>query len=89
MFQPGGGRRCVPGQVCAAAGGDSESGLGHHGAEGGHHWLRGDHTQPTNYLLPQVWLSPPVPVYTKFYIFNVTNPEEIAQGARPKVPCFT
>uniref|UniRef100_H0VMP9 Scavenger receptor class B member 2 n=2 Tax=Cavia porcellus TaxID=10141 RepID=H0VMP9_CAVPO len=29
------------------------------------------------------WESPPLPVYTQFYFFNVTNPEEILRGERP------
>jgi len=33
----------------------------------------------------QVWLSPPVPVYTKFYFFNVLNPKEVENGSTPEV----
>ena len=33
----------------------------------------------------KVWLSPPVPVYTKFYFFNVLNPEEVENGETPEV----
>ncbi|XP_004647481.1 lysosome membrane protein 2 [Octodon degus] len=29
------------------------------------------------------WENPPLPVYTQFYFFNVTNPEEILRGERP------
>ncbi|KAM4854344.1 lysosome membrane protein 2 [Thomomys bottae] len=31
------------------------------------------------------WKKPPLPVYTQFYFFNVTNPEEILQGEQPQV----
>ena len=33
----------------------------------------------------EVWLSPPVPVYTKFYFFNVLNPKEVENGSTPEV----
>uniref|UniRef100_A0A452FH73 Scavenger receptor class B member 2 n=1 Tax=Capra hircus TaxID=9925 RepID=A0A452FH73_CAPHI len=29
------------------------------------------------------WKKPPLPVYTQFYFFNVTNPEEILNGETP------
>ncbi|XP_040822664.1 lysosome membrane protein 2 isoform X1 [Ochotona curzoniae] len=29
------------------------------------------------------WEKPPLPVYTQFYFFNVTNPEEILRGEKP------
>ncbi|XP_005388239.1 PREDICTED: lysosome membrane protein 2 [Chinchilla lanigera] len=29
------------------------------------------------------WEKPPLPVYTQFYFFNVTNPEEVLRGERP------
>lgn len=28
-------------------------------------------------------VSPPVPVYMKFYFFSVTNPEEVSKGSKP------
>ncbi|KAM6221949.1 lysosome membrane protein 2 [Rhynchocyon petersi] len=31
------------------------------------------------------WEKPPVPVYTQFYFFNVTNPAEILNGETPQV----
>ncbi|KAM9677527.1 lysosome membrane protein 2 [Trichechus inunguis] len=31
------------------------------------------------------WEKPPLPVYTQFYFFNVTNPEEILEGETPLV----
>lgn len=31
------------------------------------------------------WEKPPLPVYTQFYFFNVTNPEEILQGEIPRL----
>uniref|UniRef100_A0A2K5LM60 Scavenger receptor class B member 2 n=1 Tax=Cercocebus atys TaxID=9531 RepID=A0A2K5LM60_CERAT len=31
------------------------------------------------------WEKPPLPVYTQFYFFNVTNPEEILKGETPRV----
>ncbi|KAL6048002.1 hypothetical protein STEG23_036123, partial [Scotinomys teguina] len=31
------------------------------------------------------WEKPPLPVYTQFYFFNVTNPEEILRGEIPIV----
>uniref|UniRef100_A0A8C8ZLJ4 Scavenger receptor class B member 2 n=1 Tax=Prolemur simus TaxID=1328070 RepID=A0A8C8ZLJ4_PROSS len=31
------------------------------------------------------WEKPPVPVYTQFYFFNVTNPEEILRGEAPRL----
>uniref|UniRef100_A0A2K6GNR1 Scavenger receptor class B member 2 n=1 Tax=Propithecus coquereli TaxID=379532 RepID=A0A2K6GNR1_PROCO len=31
------------------------------------------------------WEKPPVPVYTQFYFFNVTNPEEILRGETPRL----
>ncbi|XP_006871642.1 PREDICTED: lysosome membrane protein 2 isoform X1 [Chrysochloris asiatica] len=31
------------------------------------------------------WETPPLPVYTQFYFFNVTNPEEILKGETPHV----
>lgn len=33
----------------------------------------------------QDWIKPPVPIYMKFYLFNVTNPAEIIAGGRPKL----
>jgi len=33
----------------------------------------------------KVWLSPPVPVFTKFYFFNVLNPDEVENGETPQV----
>ena len=33
----------------------------------------------------EVWQFPPVPVYTKFHVFNVTNPEDVLQGMKPVV----
>ena len=37
------------------------------------------------YFPLKVWLSPPVPVYTKFYFFNVVNPEDVENGEIPQV----
>lgn len=31
------------------------------------------------------WKNPPLPVYTQFYFFNVTNPEEILRGEIPRL----
>uniref|UniRef100_A0A8C6QPV0 Scavenger receptor class B, member 2 n=1 Tax=Nannospalax galili TaxID=1026970 RepID=A0A8C6QPV0_NANGA len=31
------------------------------------------------------WEKPPLPVYTQFYFFNVTNPEEILSGEIPRL----
>uniref|UniRef100_A0A8C6MKE0 Scavenger receptor class B member 2 n=1 Tax=Moschus moschiferus TaxID=68415 RepID=A0A8C6MKE0_MOSMO len=31
------------------------------------------------------WKKPPLPVYTQFYFFNVTNPEEILNGETPRL----
>ncbi|KAF6372432.1 scavenger receptor class B member 2 [Rhinolophus ferrumequinum] len=31
------------------------------------------------------WKQPPLPVYTQFYFFNVTNPEEILRGEIPRL----
>uniref|UniRef100_I3MDR5 Scavenger receptor class B member 2 n=1 Tax=Ictidomys tridecemlineatus TaxID=43179 RepID=I3MDR5_ICTTR len=31
------------------------------------------------------WEKPPLPVYTQFYFFNVTNPEEILRGEIPRL----
>ena len=32
------------------------------------------------------WLNPPVPIYMQFYMFNVTNPDEVLQkGERPSL----
>jgi len=33
----------------------------------------------------KVWLSPPVPVFTKFYFFNVLNPDDVENGETPQV----
>ena len=33
----------------------------------------------------EVWQFPPVPVYTKFHVFNVTNPGDILKGLKPVV----
>ncbi|CAL8080165.1 unnamed protein product [Orchesella dallaii] len=32
-----------------------------------------------------MWKTIPIPVYLKFNIFNITNPEEMSQGAKPQV----
>ena len=32
-----------------------------------------------------VWKSPPVPVYMKFHLFNVTNPDDVVSGVKPRV----
>ena len=29
------------------------------------------------------WLNPTVPTYKDFYVYNLTNPEEFANGAKP------
>nr|XP_003477701.1 lysosome membrane protein 2 [Cavia porcellus] len=50
---------------------------------------KGSHQQKPNVVLRNgtevfhSWESPPLPVYTQFYFFNVTNPEEILRGERP------
>ncbi|KAF6132715.1 scavenger receptor class B member 2 [Phyllostomus discolor] len=31
------------------------------------------------------WKKPPLPVYSQFYFFNVTNPEEILRGEIPRL----
>ncbi|XP_007519880.1 lysosome membrane protein 2 [Erinaceus europaeus] len=31
------------------------------------------------------WMKPPLPVYSQFYFFNVTNPEEILKGEIPRL----
>lgn len=31
------------------------------------------------------WRNTPLPVYTQFYFFNVTNPEEILRGETPQL----
>nr|XP_008519036.1 PREDICTED: lysosome membrane protein 2-like [Equus przewalskii] len=31
------------------------------------------------------WKNPPLPVYSQFYFFNVTNPEEILRGETPRL----
>ncbi|XP_004681257.1 PREDICTED: lysosome membrane protein 2 [Condylura cristata] len=31
------------------------------------------------------WKNPPLPVYTQFYFFNVTNPDEILRGEIPRL----
>uniref|UniRef100_A0A8C6EIR3 Scavenger receptor class B member 2 n=1 Tax=Microcebus murinus TaxID=30608 RepID=A0A8C6EIR3_MICMU len=31
------------------------------------------------------WEKPPLPVYTQFYFFNVTNPEEVLRGEAPRL----
>ncbi len=33
--------------------------------------------------LYSAWLTPPVPVYLKIYIFNVTNSEDVRRGSLP------
>ena len=33
----------------------------------------------------EVWQFPPVPVYTKFHVFNVLNPDQVQQGMKPVV----
>ncbi|CAL8092464.1 unnamed protein product [Orchesella dallaii] len=30
------------------------------------------------------WIHPPIPVYMKLYVFNVTNPDEVMKGTLPK-----
>ncbi|KAI7796263.1 lysosome membrane protein 2c [Triplophysa rosa] len=32
-----------------------------------------------------VWQNPPPPVYMQFYLFNLTNPAEVLDGAKPSV----
>lgn len=39
---------------------------------------------PNSTVYPD-WINPPVPVYMKFYIFNVTNGEEVILGGKPTV----
>ena len=33
----------------------------------------------------EVWQFPPVPVFTQFYVFNVTNPHDVQNGEKPVV----
>lgn len=35
--------------------------------------------------LYDVWSEPPLPIYMQFYMFNLTNPDEVKQGRRPYV----
>lgn len=32
-----------------------------------------------------IWISPPPPIYMKYYLFNITNKDEVIKGAKPKV----
>jgi hypothetical protein len=36
-------------------------------------------------MIPPIFLkwTPPVPVFMKFYLFHVENPDEISQGGKP------
>ena len=33
----------------------------------------------------QSWISPPVTPLIRFYFFNVTNPDDFLEGAKPKL----
>ena len=33
----------------------------------------------------KVWSFPPVPVFMKFYVFNIENPDNIRRGEKPRV----
>ena len=39
---------------------------------------------PTSELYER-WVEPPVPAYQKFYFFDIQNPDDVLDGARPKV----
>ena len=39
----------------------------------------------TNAELYSAWIHPPIPVFLKVYIFNVTNPKEVRAGKLPKL----
>ena len=32
-----------------------------------------------------MWTYPPVPVFMKFHVFNIENPDIIRQGGKPRV----
>ena len=32
-----------------------------------------------------IWSEPPLPIYMQFYMFNLSNPEEVKNGKKPDV----
>lgn len=38
-----------------------------------------------NPSLYSAWIHPPMPIYFKIHLFNVTNPEDVANGDKPRL----
>jgi len=47
-------------------------------------WMLQQTTLEAGHETYKQWVKPTIPMYKDFYIFNLTNPKEFADGAKPK-----
>lgn len=50
-----------------------------------HSRLKKEMTLTENSRVLDSWINPPPPVYMQYYFFNVTNPDVVVDGGKPKV----